>query len=365
MPLPYISDWRWMTNRDDTLWYPTMRLFRQHRFGDWDELFTRLARELSAAPFFILRGCFSCHVDDDQQPAGFRRGRVFTAGDYTGRGAGMPRNAGMGPRHWRGLVRPGRGQPASGQGCRVGELAIATRCGSAPGNAEAWNNLGASLSTLRRPEEAEPCLRRALEIEPGYAQAHNNLGNALQALGRFDEALESYHRALHFKPDYSKFTNMWAWSCSARDGWPRPSTGSPRPWSGLPSLGAVHMNYALTCLQRGDFARGWTEYEWRFRCREHPVLAQGIPPWDGSPLDGRRILLWAEQGLGDTIQFIRYAPAVAQRGGRVIVTCPRPLVRIVATCPGVVQVIPEGTALAGRRLPCSLDELAADLRHRA
>ena len=103
------------------------------------------------------------------------------------------------------------------------------------------------------------------------------------------------------------------------------------------------MNYALTCLQRGDFERGWNEYEWRFRCREHPLLAQGIPPWDGSPLDGRRILLWAEQGLGDTIQFIRYAPAVARRGGRVVVACPRPLVRILTSCPGVAQVIPEGT----------------------
>jgi hypothetical protein len=109
-----------------------------------------------------------------------------------------------------------------------------------------------------------------------------------------------------------------------------------------PELGSVHMNYALACLQRGDFARGWTEYEWRFHCREHPILAQGMPPWDGSPLHGRSILLWAEQGLGDSIQFIRYAPAVARRGGRVIVSCPRLLVRILATCPGVAQAIPEG-----------------------
>ena len=60
MPLPYISDWRWMTDRDDTPWYPTMRLFRQRRFGDWDELFARLARELTAARIFHSRGQLPC-----------------------------------------------------------------------------------------------------------------------------------------------------------------------------------------------------------------------------------------------------------------------------------------------------------------
>jgi len=213
----------------------------------------------------------------------------------------------------------------------------------APGNAEAWNNLGASLSSLRRPEEAEKCLRRALELEPGYPQAHNNLGNALNAQGRFDEALASYLRALHFKPDYFEVYDHVGLVLQAQGRLAEAVDWFTQALERAPELGAVHMNYALASLQRGDFARGWTEYEWRFRCREHPILAQGMPPWDGSPLHGRSILLWAEQGLGDSIQFIRYAPAVAQRGGRVIVTCPRLLERILATCPGVAQVIPEGT----------------------
>ena len=213
----------------------------------------------------------------------------------------------------------------------------------APGNAEAWNNLGASLSSLRRSEEAEPCLHRALELEPGYAQAHNNLGNALQAQGRFDEALASYLRALHFKPDYSEVYDHVGLVLQSQGRLAEAVDWFTQALERAPELGAVHMNCALACLQRGDFARGWTEYELRFRCREHPVHGQGRPPWDGSPLHGHPILLWAEQGLGDSIQFIRYAPAVAQRGGRVIVSCPRPLVRILATCPGVAQVIPEGT----------------------
>jgi Flp pilus assembly protein TadD len=213
----------------------------------------------------------------------------------------------------------------------------------APGNPEAWNNLGASLSNLRRSEEAEPCLRRALVLEPAYAQAHNNLGNALQAQGRCDEALESYHRALALKPDYFEVYEHVGLVLQCLGRLHEALDWLKRAVEKAPEQGSVHMNYALTCLQGGEFEQGWTEYEWRFRCREHPILAQGMPLWDGSPLDGHSILLWAEQGLGDTIQFIRYAHAVAHRGGRVIVACPRSLLRIAATCQGVFEVIPEGT----------------------
>jgi Flp pilus assembly protein TadD len=214
-----------------------------------------------------------------------------------------------------------------------------------PGNAEAWNNMGASLSTLRRPEEAEPCLRRALELEPGYAQAHNNLGNVLGAQGRLNEAVASYHRALQFKPDYAEVFDHLGLVLQAQGnlaeavGWFDKAVGH------APESGVIRMNRALACLQRGDFARGWEEYEWRFRCREHPILAQDRPLWDGSLLDGRTVLLWAEQGLGDSIQFIRYASAVTSRGGRVIVTCPHSLTRLLATCPGVDQVIAQGATM--------------------
>jgi hypothetical protein len=105
------------------------------------------------------------------------------------------------------------------------------------------------------------------------------------------------------------------------------------------------MNRALAWLQMGEFALGWTEYEWRFACPEHPLPDHPQPVWDGSPLDGRPILLWTEQGLGDSIQFIRYAQVVAARGGRVILHCPRSLARILATCPGVSQLVVEGGPL--------------------
>lgn len=211
-----------------------------------------------------------------------------------------------------------------------------------PNNAEAWNNMGASLSTLRRPEEAEPCLRRALQLEPGYAQAHNNLGNVLGALGRFDEAVASYHRALRFKPDYAEVFDHLGLVLQAQGKLDEAVGWFDKAVEHAPESGIIHLNRALACLQRGDFTRGWTEYEWRFRCREHPILAQGKPFWDGSPLDGRTVLLWAEQGLGDSIQFIRYASAVKDRGGRVVVACPESLIALLKTCSGIDAIVPQG-----------------------
>jgi hypothetical protein len=95
----------------------------------------------------------------------------------------------------------------------------------------------------------------------------------------------------------------------------------------------------------GQFEQGWPGYELRWKCKEFGTL----PPfqahlWDGSPLDGRTILVHAEQGLGDTLQFIRYIPLMHERGGRVIMMCQPPLVRLLARCPGIERLMPHGDA---------------------
>jgi hypothetical protein len=93
----------------------------------------------------------------------------------------------------------------------------------------------------------------------------------------------------------------------------------------------------------GHFEQGWPSYEWRWKCKEFGSMPPlRAPLWDGSPLDGRTILIHAEQGLGDTLQFIRYVPLVQQRGGRVIMMCQPPLMRLLAHCPGIERLIPHG-----------------------
>ena len=131
-----------------------------------------------------------------------------------------------------------------------------------------------------------------------------------------------------------------------------------------PDYAVAHMNRSLAWLQMGDFARGWAEYEWRWNCPEHPVPNLEEPLWDGSPLDGRTILLRAEQGLGDTLQFIRYASLVERRGGRVVVSCPGSLARLAA---GARRRPRRAGGAAGLRVCLSrpADEPAPDPRHNA
>src|SRR5262249_12532517 len=127
-----------------------------------------------------------------------------------------------------------------------------------------------------------------------------------------DEALASYEQALHIKPDYPE----------------------------------ARWNRSLVWLTMGHLEQGWPDYEWRLKCKESGSLPPfHAPLWDGSPLEGRTILIHAEQGLGDTIQFIRYASLVKRRGGTVIVECQSDLYQLLAGYPGIDQLIAQGSSL--------------------
>jgi hypothetical protein len=119
-----------------------------------------------------------------------------------------------------------------------------------------------------------------------------------------------------------------------------------------PDYANAHFNLAQAYLLVGRFEEGWIEYEWRKRHRGFvmPTLPASSPHWDGTPLDGRTIYLAAEQGLGDTLQFIRYARPVKERGGRVIVACPKPLVRLLRGCAGIDVLLDQGEAMP----PCDV-----------
>jgi Flp pilus assembly protein TadD len=193
--------------------------------------------------------------------------------------------------------RPGEAVPVLRQAVRL-----------RPTAPEGQNNLGLALADLGRFEEAEGCYHEALRLEPGYADAHVNLGNALKEQGRTDEAVGCYQLALWLKPD-------------------------------LPS---ARYNRSLALLQAGRWQEGWPEYEWRWKRGSMRPRHTEKPRWDESALGGRTILLWCEQGLGDAIQFVRYAALVKAKGGRVVLECPPQLATLLATCAGVDAVVAEG-----------------------
>ncbi len=216
----------------------------------------------------------------------------------------------------------GRGDEALASYHRVLELD--------PNHVEALNNMAVVLHARGNFDEALARLQRALTLKPDYADAHSNLGNALKEEGRLDEAIASYHRALELNPSHFDALNNLGNALRVRGRLPESVAAYERALSLRPDNPQVRMSRALCWLQMGDFERGWPEYEWRLRCQEFAIPPFRQPLWDGSPLDGRSIVLYADHGLGDSIQFIRYAPMVQARGGRVIVACRQPLARLLS-----------------------------------
>ncbi|MGP0067940.1 MAG: tetratricopeptide repeat protein [Isosphaeraceae bacterium] len=211
---------------------------------------------------------------------------------------------------------------------------------------EACNNLGVALHTQKRTEESVAALRRALAIKPDYAEAYNNLGNALHERGELVEAVDCYSQAVRLRPDYIEALNNMGNALRNQGRLSEAMESYDRALEIKPDHAEVHLSRALAWLGAGDFERGLREYEWRFRCSQFTMPPFSQPLWDGSPLDGRTIMLYADHGLGDAIQFIRYVSLVRDRGGRIIVVCARPLARLLATCPGIDQVVVEGEGTA-------------------
>jgi Flp pilus assembly protein TadD len=172
---------------------------------------------------------------------------------------------------------------------------------------EAMSNLGNVLAERGRLEEAEICYRTAIAQRADHPEAHNNLGQALKAMGRLPEAIAACRTAIALRPDYA----------------------------------GAHLNLAISLLINGELVEGWREFEWRGQNRSGRPLRQPFaqPQWRGEPLEGQTLLLWPEEGHGDQLQFCRYAAIAAKRGARVVLATYRPLVRLLATAPGVAQVV--------------------------
>ena len=208
--------------------------------------------------------------------------------------------------------------------------------------ADFHSNLGAALRELGRLNEAEQSLSLALALEPGQLDARNNLGAVLHDLGRLEQAAACFRTVIDRQPNHvSALTSLGSVMCAMGHA-EQAQAWLARALTLDPDCGEAHWNLAVARLLAGDLPGGWAEFDWRWR-RPGLVRRQFAEPrWSGQPLAGQTILLHAEQGRGDTIQFARYAPLVQARGGRVIVQCQAELVGLLGALAGVEAVIANG-----------------------
>jgi len=234
-----------------------------------------------------------------------------------------------------------------------------------PDFAEALKNRGNALRELGRPAEALASYQQALSVEPDYVDALNNCGVTLQELDRPELAITYYRQALGLKPDAAgTLTNC---GVTLQDlGLPAEAlAGYQRALQLQPESAAAHLGAGLCYLLLGDFANGWQEYEWRWQTGPFAAFKRACaqPLWLGSSsLAGQTILLHAEQGLGDTVQFCRYVGELAALGAIVLLEVQPTLKNLLAQLPGVAGVYAVGEALPRFDYHCPLLSLPLALR---
>ena len=226
---------------------------------------------------------------------------------------------------------------------------------SGPPRCEILCNFANALARAGRLNDAEALCRRAIKLKSDFAPAYSSLASISMAQGRLDEAEALGRKALALKPDLVEaHANLGA--ILGEMGQYQQAIAAHRQTLALkPDHPAAHWNLACALLLHGELEAGWPEYEWRWRLKDHPparVFAQ--PQWRGEDVRGKRILIHAEQGFGDTLQFVRYVPMVADRGGTVILETQGELGSLLQSVKGVTTLVARGESLPDFDLHCPL-----------
>jgi tetratricopeptide (TPR) repeat protein len=215
----------------------------------------------------------------------------------------------------------------------------------APNSAAILYSLGSALKADEQLPEAEQCYRRAIELKPDFVEALNNLGILLSAQQSLTEAAACFRRAIDLRPSYGEAHHNLGNALLAQELLDESAACYRQAIALMPNPGPPKFSESTRKLLLGDFEHGWVEYESRWDNGQIPRRSFAFPHWEGEPLAGRSILLFAEQGFGDTLQFVRYVALIKQLGATVIVECQPALARLLSGHPGIDRLIPEGDAL--------------------
>ena len=209
-----------------------------------------------------------------------------------------------------------------------------------PDLAEAHNNRGNALRDLGRHEEAIASYEKAIVLKPDYAEAHNNRGNALRKLTHHEEALPSYDKAIALKPDYAEAHYNRGNALKDLKHLEEAIASYDKAIALKPDYAEAYLNKSLLLLLMGRFEEGWRLYEWRQKPKLSRAQSYSQPLWSGKEdIAGKTLFVHCEQGLGDTIQFCRYATLAEAHGAKVIMSAQDLLMWLVKQLSPTIDVI--------------------------
>ena len=225
-----------------------------------------------------------------------------------------------------------------------------------PDHADTHNILGSAYQEKGELDNAVACYRNAIRCDGNSFMAYNNLGATLRLQGNLDEAVASYQNALQIKPDFAAAMNNLGTALRDKGDLDDAMSWYRKAIQLTPDFADAHWNLSFALLLAGLFQEGWQEYEWIWKLKK-PKYRLPQPLWDGADIRGKRILLYAEQGFGDVIQFVRYAPMVKGKGAEVILGCQKELKVLLKSVVGVSSVVAFGEPIPQFDLQCPLPSL--------
>lgn len=419
--LAFIPDWRWMLDREDSPWYPTIKLFRQPKIGDWESVFIQVLTELqnlvNPSPLdlcptnsptdFSLPSPQIIEPKLLEQVSEFYQQKDWLSAEKLCQEILEKTPNSVDILHLLGVIRYRQGDTENARNLLKKVLEINPNYTDAynslaiilkqqgnysealenyqkairlnPHFSEAYYNLALCLKALEKPTEAIYYYQEALRLNPHYPEVHYSLAMALTETNQTQLAILHYQQAIHQNPqDYRSYLNLstllaqqnrFTEGLSYCQQALQLNPHSPETYHNIglmyhqqglydsalsyyqkaieikPDYGISHLGIAEILLLKGNFIEGFKEYEWRWKLATSPVrpfwdkIWEIKPLWDGSSLQGKTILLHPEQGIGDSIQMIRYVPLLQQQGAQVIIGIYPELARLFSSISGIKLLV--------------------------